>query len=72
VKGTGWTFSVTSLITGESRVTTFDSFDITAGCDALVICDAIGLQKMLPSFLDAFRGFLSIFSVHQRILDVGL
>ena len=40
--------SVTSLITGESRVIAFESFDVTAECDATVIRDAIVLQKILP------------------------
>ena len=56
----GLLLSVTSLITGESRVITFDSFDVTAECDATVICDEMMLQKM-PEFLAAFREFLSVF-----------
>jgi len=44
----GLLLSVTSLITGESRVITFDSFDVTAECDATVIRDEIVLQKVLP------------------------
>jgi len=32
-------WGVTSLITGESRVIAFDSFDVTAECDTTVIRD---------------------------------
>jgi hypothetical protein len=42
-RGVGF-LGVTSLITEESRVTAFDSFDITAECDAAVIRD----ELMLP------------------------
>jgi len=50
---------VTSPVTGESRVIAFDSFDITAECDATVIRDEMPycfdcplklLEKMLLGF----------------------
>jgi hypothetical protein len=35
----GFLLGVMSLITGESRVIAFDSFDVTTECDATVIRD---------------------------------
>lgn len=58
---------VTSLITGESRVITFDSFDITLERDATVIRDVL-----LPRRLAVFTSFPSAFLVHQRVLVAGL
>jgi len=53
----GFLLGVTSLITGESRVIAFDSFDVTAECDTTVIRDEMVLQKMLPGFLPRLEDF---------------
>jgi hypothetical protein len=58
---------VTSLITGESRVITLDSFDITAERDATVIRDVLR-----PRRLAVFTSFPSAFLVHQRVPVAGL